>query len=317
MNISVIIPTFNRADLLPLCLDSLVNQNYPKTNYEIIVVDNNSNDCTKEVVDKYIAKYKTVSIKYFLERTPGAGCARNTGAINAAYDILSFTDDDGILSENWLTEISEVFKSSPDIAAVAGKIVIKWDTEPPAWIKSYEWLLGSLDYGNETKYSHELYINLGNLSIKKDILLKLGGFNADQIGEKIASNGEDELNEKLWKNNYLIGWAPKAVMEHCQFVSKNATVSDIKRRYANRGVAIPYKIFISQKQVYYLLTLNLLKRIKGIFKNLFKYNYNFLNRNHEKKLLAAFLISHDCAQFPYTFKLFFNRSYRQYLLKKD
>ena len=317
MKISVIFPTYNRAHILPMCIDSLINQNYPKSKYEVIVVDNNSTDNTKDVVHHYKNKYHETSIKYILEKMPGSGFARNTGAKNAKFEVLSFTDDDGILCKNWLTEISKVFQKNSKVAAVAGKVVIKWDKKPPNWVKPYEWLLGALNYDEKIKYKKGLYINLGNLSIKKDVLFKLGGFNVDQIGDRLIGNGEDELNERLWGANYLIGWAPKAVMEHYQIVDKNATVKDIKRRYSNLGIATPYRLFAVQKKGCFSLLINLIKRTKAIIKNQIKWFYHFLKGNHEKKLFAIFQISYNYSQIPYTFNIFFNNKFRKYLLNEE
>lgn len=169
MNISIIVPTYNRAHILPMCLDSLVRQSYSKNKYEIIIVDNNSKDNTYYVVKRYIDKYRAISIKYLFEEKQGAGFARNIGAKSAKFEILSFTDDDAILCKDWLKEISNCFKSNPEIVAVTGKIVIKWNKNPPDWVRPYEWLLGTLDYGDEIQCKKGLNMNLGNLSIKKDI----------------------------------------------------------------------------------------------------------------------------------------------------
>ena len=94
MKVSLIIPTFNRSLLLTKCLDSLVNQTYPITDYEIIVVDNNSIDNTFDIVNEYIKKYS--NLRYFKEKKPGLVNARHTGAKNASFDYLIFTDDDGV-----------------------------------------------------------------------------------------------------------------------------------------------------------------------------------------------------------------------------
>jgi glycosyltransferase involved in cell wall biosynthesis len=311
--ISVIVPTYNRAHIITMCLDSLVVQNYPKENYEIIVVNNNSSDNTKEIVRKYINNYPSVSIRNILEKRPGLVYARHTGAKHAKYDTLSFTDDDGILCKNWLKEVSNVFQANPEVAAVAGKIVIKWDKEPPDWVKPYEGLLGKLDYSDKTKYEKNISICGGNYHIKKSILFKLGGFNPDQIGDCLIGDGETGLNQKLWNCDYLIGWAPKAIMEHFQTVEKNATIKDIKRRFINNGIAIPYRIFVTQGKGSPSLIKNLIKVIKPIIKLQVKIIYFAIKGKKQEKYSSIFQLSYYIFQFPYTFKLIFNKRFAKYI----
>lgn len=313
LKISVIVPTYNRAHIIPMCLDSLVVQNYPKENYEIIVVDNNSSDNTEEIVKKYINNYPSVSIRNILEKRPGLVYARHTGAKHSKFCILSYTDDDGILCKNWLKEISYVFQINPEVAAVAGKIVIKWDKKPPDWVKPYEGLLGKLDYGDEIQYKKGLYINGGNFSIKKEILFKVGGFNPDQVCDWLIGDGETGLNRKLWDSNYLIGWAPKAIMEHFQIVEKNATVQDIKRRYINNGRSIPYRIFAVQKKGVLSLIKNLITIIKPIIVTWLKIIFFSLKGKKKKKLSSIFRFSYYICQFPYTLKLIFDKRFARFI----
>jgi len=197
LSISVIVPTYNRADIIVRCLDSLVTQDYHPDDFEIIVVDNNSSDNTREVVQKYIETYPGISIQYILESRQGLVYARHAGAKLAKYEILSFTDDDGILSPIWLKEVARVFSMNSEVAAVAGKILIRWDMPPPEWVILYEGLLGRLDYGEEIIIKKGLYINGGNFNIKKNVLNEVGGFNPDQIGDWLIGDGESGLCRKL------------------------------------------------------------------------------------------------------------------------
>ena len=91
--VSIIIPTYNRAKILGLTIESCVNQTYPIDLFEIIVADNNSSDDTKEVVKEWQTK-SDVPIKYIFEPRQGAHFARNTAAKHSSGEILYFTDDD-------------------------------------------------------------------------------------------------------------------------------------------------------------------------------------------------------------------------------
>ncbi len=189
-----------------MCLDSLVLQNFPAPDFEIIIVNNNSSDNTENVVSNYIKNYPDLNIKYYFVPRPGQVYARQIGILAAKNEVLSFTDDDAILVPDWLKEIEKVFMMNDKVAGVAGKIKIKWDETPPEWIYDYERQLGKLDYGNEIKIEPGLYMNAGNLSIKREILFEVGGFNPEMVGEWLIGDGETGLWKKLYRKKYLIGW---------------------------------------------------------------------------------------------------------------
>ncbi|HMQ67460.1 MAG TPA: glycosyltransferase family A protein [Ignavibacteria bacterium] len=317
MKFSVIITTFNRAGTIPMCMDSLINQNFPKSDYEIIIINNNSSDNTEEVIEKYIKDYPDTEIKYYFIPKPGQVYARQIGILAAENEILSFTDDDGILSPDWLKEIRNVFELNKEAVGVAGKILIKWDEEPPLWIREYENFLGKLNYGDEIKYSAGLYMNAGNLSIKKNILIEVGGFNPEMIGEWLMGDGETGLWLRLKNKNYIIGWAPKAIMEHYQIAKKNATVEDIKRRFMNNGICIPYNIFAIEKKGYRVLIWNMFLALKQAMKwklNKLKASLKFDEKNEK---YSIFRTAFYTAQIKYTMKIISDKKFRTALTKGD
>ncbi|MBS1517248.1 MAG: glycosyltransferase family 2 protein [Bacteroidetes bacterium] len=317
MKISVIITTYNRAGILPMCLDSLIVQNYPKSDFEVIIVNNNSVDNTEEVVEDYIRKYPEVNLKYYFVPKPGQVYARQIGILAAKNEILSFTDDDAILVPDWLKEIANVFSMSDKVVGVAGKIKIKWNETPPEWIYDYERQLGKLDYGKDIKFEVGLYMNAGNLSIRKDILHEVGGFNPEMVGDWLLGDGETGLWKKLYKKKYLIGWAPDALMYHYQIVSKNATIEDIKRRFYNNGICIPYNIYAIDKEG----IRPLLKNMRYAFKQWLKWSVNKVRfgllDNKKSEYYAVFRKAFYYAQISYTLKIIFNKEFRNTLLKDD
>ena len=92
--VSIIIPTYNRATMLPITLDSFIALDYPNDRLEIIVANNNSIDETKQVLEGYCSRYS--HFKTILEPRQGVHYARNSAARMARGEILYFTDDDMI-----------------------------------------------------------------------------------------------------------------------------------------------------------------------------------------------------------------------------
>ena len=253
MQISVIVPTFNRAGMLRNCIESLLNQTLDSTLYEVIIVDNNSRDATRETTREYVG-LQPYNVRYVLEPQQGLQYARNTWARTAQTAILAYTDDDAICDERWLEAILRAYDEE-EIGCAGGKIVVKWDKEPPAWVLPYQDYLGQLD---ETTYRWPdrplgstfrilqpgEYIFGGNCSMRKSVLLELGGWNMDQVGEALTGDSEIGLCIKAHKNGIKIAWVPDAIVWHMQTVDKNASLPDMKRRFRNWGVvstSIEYK----------------------------------------------------------------------------
>lgn len=218
------------------------------------------------------------------------------------------------MSPVWLKEIATVFELCSKVAAVAGKISVKWDTTPPKWVVPYEHLLGKLDYGDEIIIKKGFYINGGNFSIKKTVFYDVGGFNPDQNGKWLIGDGDTGLCHKLHKKDYLMGWAPNALMEHYQIVKKNATLKDIKRRYINNGRTIPYRIFAIEKRGIFALMGNLFIDLMFMVKWLsILFFFSFIGKK-ESAYRAYFNYSYYSCQFPYTLKILTNSKFREMVL---
>ncbi|MDV6236887.1 glycosyltransferase family A protein [Leptospira ellisii] len=309
--ISIIIPTYNRAGQLAECIGSLIDQDFPKENYEILIIDNASVDETRKVAQEFVSRYSDL-VRYFYEPTPGLVHARHCGYKNARYGILSYTDDDAILDRGWLAAVDEIFDSSESPVAVGGPIVIRWDTTPPDWVRAYEFLLGKLTYGDKKFVKENLFINGGNFHIRKKILKEVGGFNPDQIGDWLVGDGETGLCKKLHKKGYKIGWAPGALMEHCQIISKNATVADIRRRFVNNGRCEMYNLIVADRsskseivRYFFQISKNTIRNAKGLLRFYFKDKFS------EPRLGFYFMLHFNLAQYTYFFKLHTNPKFRK------
>jgi glycosyltransferase involved in cell wall biosynthesis len=118
MVVSVVIPTLNEARHIKTCLDSLLNQSYPKDKYEVLVVDSNSKDGTIDLVNAYCGKHRNVNLIF--EDKKGASAARNKGIKMAKGKIIAFIDADTIISEGWIDQIIASFDDFPQLGVVGG-----------------------------------------------------------------------------------------------------------------------------------------------------------------------------------------------------
>ncbi len=120
--ISVVVCTRNRAARLPKCIDALLAMRVPEgTSCELIFVDNNSTDNTKQVVDAAM-KSRPKRIRYVFEPVTGASVARNSGITAAQGDIIAITDDDCIGDPGWLEAIWREFEADPSIDMLGGRV---------------------------------------------------------------------------------------------------------------------------------------------------------------------------------------------------
>lgn len=128
IDVSIVIPTHNRINLLKKTLDSLFEQTYPASKYEIIVCDDNSNDNTEEVIREIIKETKH-NLKYLKIKSDIKGPAkvRNAGILNSSGSIVGFTDDDCTVPKNWIEMAVKCFKEHSDICGVSGAVVTKGD----------------------------------------------------------------------------------------------------------------------------------------------------------------------------------------------
>ena len=146
--VTVVMPTYNRAQLLGDAVRSVLAQDAPPP-YEFVVVDNNSKDDTRAVVEALIPA-SGGRLRYVFEGRQGASHARNAGVAAARGEFVAFTDDDVRTSPTWVAEIHRAFVQHPWAEFVGGRVYARWPGPVPAWLTRDHWSpLALIDYGDE------------------------------------------------------------------------------------------------------------------------------------------------------------------------
>ena len=249
ISLSVIIATCNRAQSLSRTIRSVMNQTMRQQHYEVIVVDNNSLDSTREVVAGLNEEFGG-RILYHLETTPGLVYARHAGARAASGAILCYIDDDAIAEPIWLEAIYSAFKTH-DIAMAGGRILPRFESDPPDWVDSL-WAdcesgrhLGSLsllDLGDEPGKIDPCTIWGCNLAIRKQVLFEVGGFHPDSMPRELIryrGDGEGGLALKVKQKGYHAWYQPDAVVHHCIPASR-LNMAYFIRRLFSQGISDSY-----------------------------------------------------------------------------
>ena len=268
--VSIIIPTYNRADLLGFTIESCINQSYPKNLYEIIVADNNSTDNTKEVVEEWKTRTE-VKIKYISETRQGAHFARNTAAKHSESEIIYYTDDDMVADKDMLKNIIKVFDLDYNIAVVGGKVLPKWEFDPPEWLLKY-FKNGALSLIEKSEKliiaSYDIGIYSCHQAILRKVLIECGGFNPDIEKDKLVGNGETGLNIKILDAGYNFAYTDDAVSHHI-IPKARMTQKYLNHRFGNQANCDSFTTFRrneNTKKV--LLKLIMFSHIPNFFKYL-------------------------------------------------
>ena len=215
--ISAIICTHNRDRYLGAAIDSLLGQNFPGS-FEVIVIDNASEDHTRQVVE---ARETNPRLKYIYEPTLGLSVARNRGAKEANGEIFAYLDDDAVASPQWLGVLYEAYQNNQKLAIAGGKVYLIWPEgiNPPPWLSSG--LAGNLGYydlgDSPVKIDTPGLTPRGlNYSIRRTFLEQIGGFdtNLGRVGKKLLSNEELHTTELALKQGWQVSYLPEALVGH-------------------------------------------------------------------------------------------------------
>lgn len=212
--VSVIICTYNRSEILQICLNSIAN--FIGSNHDLFefnIIDNNSIDNTKYTVYQFKENNPTLQINYFLETNQGLSFSRNTGARNSKNDWLFYLDDDGLVIESTFNVLINTIQNY-DFDIFGGVYTALYLSEKPNWL--------SEDFGTKkviakkTELINEDYIEGGIMVLKKLTLIELGFFNTriGMMGNNLMYGEEADLIARAKKLNYKIGINPFFKIEH-------------------------------------------------------------------------------------------------------
>ena len=133
--VSVIVCTYNRAGKLAACLNALGDANRQCSGQrELLIVDNNSTDRTRDVVHAF-AKTGSIEARYIFEPQKGSSAARNRGLAETRGELIAITDDDCIVDASWFQEIEKDF-SDAAIDMVGGRVELYNKDDRPISIRT-------------------------------------------------------------------------------------------------------------------------------------------------------------------------------------
>jgi len=220
MTISVVIATFNRAELLGECLEHMARQTFAAGD-QVIVVDNGSTDHTAAVIAGAQPRFP-VPVHHLVESAPGKSHAVARALDVATGDVLAFTDDDINVAQSWLPAIRNAMEDS-DTVLMGGPVAPRWERKVPAWLSSaasgqgrMASPLALLDYGAEPLDLGPRTLLGANLAVRRSAFQQLGGF-ARHLGKLRGTllSGEDhDLCRRIQAAGLRAVYDPRARVAH-------------------------------------------------------------------------------------------------------
>jgi glycosyltransferase involved in cell wall biosynthesis len=214
MKFSIIVCTYNRIQYLPTCLNKIINQNFQPYDFELIIVNNNSDDSTEDFCTQFVKENKKKNIHYFNELKRGLSNARNLGIAKSIGDIICFIDDDGYIKNDFLTNLDKIVSDPKykSYIAFGGKVTPWYNAgSEPNWLsKPIEGVVSKVDLGEKIKDFDKKYPAGCNMIFRRSFFDKYGGFNPD-----LHTRGDDKfVFYKLKKNGEKVLYVPSINVDH-------------------------------------------------------------------------------------------------------
>jgi len=228
--ISVVICTYNRKKLLRECLKSVFNQDYPKSKFEVIIIDGGSTDGTEKICDEF------PKVHFYVESRHGLAYARNLGAELAKGSIVAYTDDDCIVDRLWLRNLIQGFKYSDSIAGVGGPVYpLKPELIPNnIYIEA---AFGLFNRGDSIRLINGFITS--NCAFKKEIfdVVKFDeSLGTTRRGKLILGSEDDDFCQSIIEAGYKLLYTPYAKVYH-QVIPKRVRVPYIVKHAFDQGIS--------------------------------------------------------------------------------
>ena len=198
-HLSVVIPTYNRGSQLRPVLAALLAQEAGDVTYEVLVVDNNSRDDTRDVVAAAMAADSAGVIRYVFEPRQGVSYARNTGVARSRAPIVAFLDDDGVPEPHWVRDVKRASDAYPDADCIGGRVRPRWTTPRPSWlIEPHAGPVALQDRSSPQWFDRtraSACLITANLTVRRSVFERIGGF-----APEYPRNQDREFEMRMWRS---------------------------------------------------------------------------------------------------------------------
>jgi glucosyl-dolichyl phosphate glucuronosyltransferase len=201
MDLSVVLSTYNRAGILAQALQHLAQQQAPGVEFEVIIVDNNSSDATRQIAESFTAADHR--FRYLFEARQGLSYARNAGIRVARAAVVAFTDDDVHVAPDWLAQIRHALLNYPEADYVGGRVLPIWQEPIPKWAHDRMSPFALQDLGDQPVQvsSRDPRCLIGAcLAVRTRALAKAGLFSIEtqRVRDGVGSTEDADWEMRVW-----------------------------------------------------------------------------------------------------------------------
>ena len=279
LSLTVIIPTYNRKDILKKCLNALFNQTFPQSDYEIIVIDDGSTDETEELIKSLMDS--PYILRYLKQENKGPAAAKNVGIKNAQGEIILFIGDDIIASPALLEEHFNAHQKNPE-ENVAALGYVTWSPEIEItpfmkWLENGGPQFHFWQIKDKIEVDTHKYFYTSNISVKRKFLLENNGFFNEEF--VYAASEDIELGYRMKIKGMILKYNKNAIVYHYHYTSlKDTCQRMIKAGISNQILA--KKIGKKPKFFHKSLFRKILSKLKLTI-------YYFIANFYEKRAIRA------------------------------
>ena len=219
MQLDVIIPTYNRQEMLKRTLESLLAAKVPPgLDVRVTVVDNNSKDNTRQTVEDHKERFEG-RLNYVFENKQGRSHALNAGIAATTGELVGMIDDDEEVESHWYERIDAAF-SRGDVDFIGGSCVPRWGAECPAWFPmSYTGVIGWVKNGDQEAVYDDDFPGIlmgGNAVISRQTLEKVGlyGTAYGRTDKHLLSCEDEDMYRRLREAGARGLYLPDLIIYH-------------------------------------------------------------------------------------------------------
>lgn len=245
MDIDLIIPTFNRSELLQKCLHSVVVAKHPAgLNIHVMVVDNNSTDNTRETIRPFL-KSEGLQFSYCFVSRAGKSAAVNEAIARTTSEMVGFIDDDELMDSAWFEVVLREFSADTQLEYIGGPCLPNWEIPEPDWFPwSMRGVVAIVPREKRVRFSKDFEGILmgGNIAIKRATLQRVLPYpeQLGKIGNRIRSGMDEIIYHRLLGIEAKGMVIPELIIYH--WIPRERLTKQYFRKWAiGRGIGVGFQ----------------------------------------------------------------------------